>query len=187
MPLASRHRRSHFNPRAPCGARLPKFQHRNRSYNFNPRAPCGARQQSILFIDNDFKISIHAPRAGRDRNRREYRDSATDFNPRAPCGARRASFCYPPVDKLFQSTRPVRGATRLISARTGGERISIHAPRAGRDLFRLRQFRRFRYFNPRAPCGARPRCTLACSALKAISIHAPRAGRDPLKIVSGKK
>ena len=78
----------------------------------------------------------------------------------------------------FQSTRPVRGAT-CIGLRTASKR---------------------RYFNPRAPCGARQRQTditgnliqfqstrpvrgatrviveVACTCL--ISIHAPRAGRD---------
>ena len=56
---------------------------------------------------------------------------------------------------LFQSTRPVRGATALLSANGFTVQISIHAPRAGRDHGGADQ--------------VRP---------GAISIHAPRAGRD---------
>ena len=56
-------------------------------------------------------ISIHAPRAGRD---------AVAGPSRAPQG-------------IFQSTRPVRGATGAARRPLEGEGISIHAPRAGRD------------------------------------------------------
>ena len=59
-----------------------------------------------------FLISIHAPRAGRDLT------LAGDA----------------PAEAIFQSTRPVRGATeRLRSELEGIKHISIHAPRAGRD------------------------------------------------------
>ena len=57
------------------------------------------------------KISIHAPRVGRDRWRSTFRPMWNYFNPRAPCGARR----HPPAlsikNAVFQSTRPVWGAT----------------------------------------------------------------------------
>ena len=57
----------------------------------------------------------------------------------------------------FQSTRPVRGGTiwRVTSALCW--KISIHPPRAGRDL------------------GVPPKI-----AAKRISIHPPRAGRDDI-------
>ena len=101
---------------------------------------------------------------------------------------------------LFQSTRPVRGATVLDDVAAQESHVSIHAPHAGRDLVKaLRRFR-CRCFNPRAPCGARP---CVCINLRMIqqfqstrpvwgatgvgrgrryscrvSIHAPRVGRD---------
>ena len=59
------------------------------------------------------QISIHAPRAGRDR-------------------LKTGSIIG---EKLFQSTRPVRGATALVTAEAADRIISIHAPRAGRDLY----------------------------------------------------
>ncbi len=55
------------------------------------------------------------------------------FNPRAPCGAR-------PSPAL---------RCRSVSC------ISIHAPRAGRDLFFFFNVSQLVNFNPRAPCGAR--------------------------------
>ena len=85
-----------------------------------------------------------------------------------------------PLLLLFQSTRPMRGATKLrayyavtfpisIHAPHAGRdaaaralmpaltAISIHAPHAGRDLHPCVDCIKDRFhFNPRAPCGARP-------------------------------
>ena len=132
---------------------------------FNPRAPCGARQRQHDALLRQPLISIHAPLAGRDSA------SMTHF------------FASP----LFQSTRPVRGATGFCTMTGSG----------------------LPHFNPRAPCGARrsgrgshqpvdrfqstrpvrgatylPRCS---RWLQCISIHAPRAGRDgepPAKLMA---
>ena len=58
----------HFNPRAPCGARLGfRFEQRLLNFDFNPRAPCGARPGSKTGDIIGESISIHAPRVGRDR------------------------------------------------------------------------------------------------------------------------
>ena len=56
---------------------------------------------------------------------------------------------------LFQSTRPVRGATVLDDVAAQESHVSIHAPHAGRDLVKALRGFRCRCFNPRAPCGAR--------------------------------
>ena len=147
------------------------------SRDFNPRAPCGARQTTglVRFEDEVFqstrpvrgatttpfqngtlnKISIHAPRAGRDWPGPEDCSDRTYFNPRAPCGARRVVSVVSPITGKFQSTRPVRGATRASAKYPCSDYISIHAPRAGRDQARY----------PYSLGGD-------------ISIHAPRAGRD---------
>ena len=80
--------------------------------------------------------------------------------------------------RVFQSTRPMRGATSLIVFSPLQNSVSIHAPHAGRDpaWVSLLSMRRVsihaphagrdtrsrsssvlaRRFNPRAPCGARP-------------------------------
>ena len=59
------------------------------------------------------------------------------------------------IGHLFQSTRPVRGATQLRELCGDLLLISIHAPRAGRDQTTWRISSRPWNFNPRAPCGAR--------------------------------
>ena len=58
--------------------------------------------------------------------------------------------------KTFQPTRPLRGATvsKLL----------------------LKEF--YKYFNPRAPCGARRQMSQAQFQQLQISTHAPLAGRD---------
>ena len=59
--------------------------------------------------------------------------------------------------QLFQPTRPLRGAT-------------LKPPRSSCPTAA--------YFNPRAPCGARPPSFQSLIALRLISTHAPLAGRD---------
>ena len=101
----------HFNPRAPCGARLPLAMQIYNHYHFNPRAPCGARLYNVRPRRIGAKISTHAPLAGRDGN---------------------------PVDGVigmdkFQPTRPLRGATENEIPLYYWVKISTHAPLAGRD------------------------------------------------------
>ena len=102
----------HFNPRAPYGARRCTKCHKADadgfqstrpirgattssigasclSINFNPRAPYGARHVLAEGLRLKGKISIHAPHTGRDCSR---------WGTAWPC-------------TIFQSTRPIRGAT----------------------------------------------------------------------------
>ena len=123
-------------------------------------------------------ISIHAPRAGCDHNRRRGRIFISYFNPRTPCGVRlRAAYlnyllhdnfnprtpcgvrhigpCTHQKARSFQSTHPVRGATMRSGAVRAACTISIHAPRAGCDHAGISLSGGFSYFNPRTPCGVR--------------------------------
>ncbi len=127
-----------FNPRAPCGARHDAGVYKGRFCCFNPRAPCGARRALKAGVVASNAVSIHAPRAGRDKPFdtpvrvrhtfqstrpvrgatlaiRANKPNKNGFNPRAPCGARRV---LPPQAPLQYA-------------------VSIHAPRAGRDVVRL--------------------------------------------------
>ena len=123
--------------------------------HFNPRAPCGARPKSAVLITKTAIFQSTRPVRG-----------ATAF----------ARFNWDGL--TFQSTRPVRGATGLRRRDGADHRISIHAPRAGRDCclppysFQTGKFQSTRPVRgATSPCrspGTRPR----------ISIHAPRAGRD---------
>ena len=102
---------------------------------FQSTRPVWGATEIYVMVFQALKISIHAPRVGRDHQPCCQRHGVSwHFNPRAPCGA-----------------RPGR---RALSWHRQG--ISIHAPRVGRDICPLcRSFRRLN-FNPRAPCGARP-------------------------------
>ena len=60
-------------------------------------------------------VSIHAPHAGRDVYVPFFPPKICRFNPRAPCGARLSGSTSSLVAQTFQSTRPMRGATAIIS------------------------------------------------------------------------
>ena len=60
-----------------------------------------------------------------------------DFNPRVPCGTRRKAAMPSTSSETFQSTRPMRDATRERRKELGLTLISIHASHAGRDLLLL--------------------------------------------------
>ena len=124
-------------------------------------------------------VSIHAPHAGRDPPSALWLPRTERFNPRAPCGARLVDGDSFALFRRFQSTRPMRGATRRVLHLPLGEfvsihaphagrdpcrqlhqdeiRVSIHAPHAGRDPCSVQKRSGFCGFNPRAPCGARQR------------------------------
>ena len=104
------------------------------------------------------EISIHAPREGCDPF---CEDVFFDGNP-------------------FQSTHPVRGATRDPGGNSGTSGISIHAPREGCDygsdgktIFRLN----ISIHAPREGCDVK---LLTMCFSQSISIHAPREGCDQL-------
>ena len=189
-----------FNPRAPCGARPRKRSLSPPYRRFNPRAPCGARPTILLFLHCNFCFNPRAPCGARLPPMGYYTISLC-FNPRAPCGARRGAPYRSFSCSMFQSTRPVRGATHTMIVWFYIGNVSIHAPRAGRDpwykrkggskeMFQStrpvrgatrdsnRRCGRNRCFNPRAPCGARHVLLLPIELAEVVSIHAPRAGRD---------
>ena len=170
-------------------------------------APRVGRDVDEVIMVASFLISIHAPRVGRDSLAAAEQICSRDFNPRAPCGARRQCREIIAIDDRFQSTRPVWGATLAIFFTALLDKISIHAPRVGRDTRRPPRSATAADFNPRAPCGARPDAQgCVCAAVRnfnprapcgarpggraggagysAISIHAPRVGRDlhPLRM-----
>ena len=128
------------------------------------------------------------------------------FNPRSPCGERHFDPELFLLNWQFQSTLPVRGATKEACACTTSTTISIHAPRAGSDPAAVLAYdggRSFQStlpvrgattlwaatscvpmdFNPRSPCGERRGCSENHVVNRYISIHAPRAGSDPARLV----
>ena len=153
---------TYFNPRAPCGARPLGYSAALSTFSFQSTRPVrGATKSGSPPCYTD-SISIHAPRAGRDASHRQNLRQSVNFNPRAPCGARlrQSVRIYP--SSTFQSTRPVRGATRFLMSVNKFHVISIHAPRAGRDFL----------------------VSSSSSSSSSISIHAPRAGRDDMIFIN---
>ncbi len=93
-----------------AGCDLFQFQTQTVTYHFNPRTPCGVRLIS--------SVSMPIRR---------------NFNPRTPCGVRLHLYFLHDAHMGFQSTHPLRGATRLDRPGVAGDRD----------------------FNPRTPCGVR--------------------------------
>ena len=148
---------SYFNPRAPCGARLTPQRGRRAPKKISIHAPRVGRDlaaselpPSIVLFQSTRPvwgatairgararaeaISIHAPRVGRDKGRGENLVVTLDISIHAPRVGRDRGTCW----------------------RLGSVQISIHAPRVGRDYRRRLSAALRIYFNPRAPCGARP-------------------------------
>ena len=100
--------------------------------HFNPRTPCGVRRAF--------------PRAPAGRR---------DFNPRTPCGVRRQTCWMRPKSERFQSTHPLRGATRNEANHIAQNRFQSTHPLRGATLQQQETQR-----------------------LRDISIHAPLAGCD---------
>ena len=111
----------HFNPRTPCGVRRKTWCFRDCLCHFNPRTPCGVRPEipSTAFIP--ICISIHAPRAGCDVLPYIQFLSVASISIHAPrAGCDDGAVGIASIHTSFQSTHPVRGATRkAVKAKEG--------------------------------------------------------------------
>ena len=126
-------------------------------------------------------VSIHAPRTGRDAHgigsgRRVFQSTRPV---RGATSGRTARY----VDLVrFQSTRPVRGATyRFSDASVMPTGVSIHAPRTGRDRVSSSSIRSIRMFQSTRPVRGATSTLDEQVASLAVSIHAPRTGRDAFR------
>ena len=129
------------------------------------------------WADQFRRLSIHAPRAGRDSVSAAHTAAARYFNPRAPCGARLEQVGGS-VLVLVISIHAPRAGRDLHSPYDGfQDGISIHAPRAGRDSTSTPSGTSASYFNPRAPCGARRRRSWPCTRCWNFNPRAPCGAR----------
>ena len=78
----------------------------------------------------------------------------------------------------FQSTRPMRGATKSEQSINRTARFQSTRPVWGATLRLPPEVISPSSFNPRAPCGARRTIDHIRHSLTLVSIHAPRMGRD---------
>ena len=129
-----------------------------------------------------------------------------NFNPRAPYGARHNDQVTKVINRLFQSTRPIRGATskgisiafdfnrfqstRPIRGATWGHRIDIsiiwdfnpRAPYGARHVFGKLSFILILFQSTRPIRGATADILSYLDQI-IISIHAPHTGRDCFALV----
>ena len=121
-------------------------------------APLAGRDSIGMVSCPDGGISTHAPLAGRDIASDGIDLKSRLISTHAPLAGRdEAGEDNVKINRItFQPTRPLRGATAK-----------------GVITWQLK-----RYFNPRAPCGARLDTFKLIRSELWISTHAPLAGRD---------
>ena len=133
-----------------------RFKTNTETEHFNPRAPCGARLRGDAERTEGQDISTHAPLAGRDGVEPVDGKLKALFQPTRPL---RGATVLPGGDSpmaIFQPTRPLRGATGwwqvFVGLATGFQPTRpLRGATGRRDLLGRHRL----YFNPRAPCGAR--------------------------------
>ena len=126
-------------------------------------------------------ISIHAPRAGSDRPAPWRARAKRIFQSTLPVrGATKAKSCVPPAICLFQSTLPVRGAT-VFQPKIRVMLIQFQStlPVRGATLRLLAGQDRPRHFNPRSPCGERHKGHEHQSKTNAFQSTLPVRGATP--------
>ena len=123
--------------------------------NFNPRTPCEVRLGQFATVVIGVEISIHAPHARCDTTKKAIYFPGGNFNPRTPCEVRLAKTDGKRETTSFQSTHPMRGATKICIYIRNIAAISIHAPHARCDYSVGKFCYHSRHFNPRTPCEVR--------------------------------
>ena len=170
---------SDFNPRTPCGVRHAMMTYATFIALFQSTHPMRGATNCFSFLNRILHISIHAPHAGCDSPTHTRLLDLGDFNPRTPCGVRPAAARRSSCTSAFQSTHPMRGAT-AITARiichnsfqsTHPMRGATRRPRCLAISSRFQSTHPMRGatdanalachiawdFNPRTPCGVRPK------------------------------
>ena len=77
-----------FNPRSPCGERLPESVNNLFITTFQSTLPVWGATTMPTLSSGWISISIHAPRVGSDGCRMAGTAVKCNFNPRSPCGER---------------------------------------------------------------------------------------------------
>ena len=132
-PTARSGRGRYFNPRTPCGVRLPIHLDGRRRADFNPRTPCGVRHCGCPDV-----VRKHG-----------------NFNPRTPCGVRLYNDKTLTASIQISIHAPLAGCDLARTYHLISLIISIHAPLAGCDYNQSCVQWVEGDFNPRTPCGVR--------------------------------
>ena len=131
------------------------FNERDREILFQSTHPVRGATSAAASPRAPSRISIHAPRAGCDRNIAFNSARGNDFNPRTPCGVRPTGWNFRIRKHFISIHAPRAGCDRQEQRRDFCRYISIHAPRAGCDITVVVFLRDGNHFNPRTPCGVR--------------------------------
>ena len=132
--MSSRSSCRHFNPRAPYGARRLEVAAMQVHGRISIHAPLTGRDDGILHLPGVCPgISIHAPLTGRDLVDMWREMQEEIFQSTRPLRGATTEQLRRYLSLLFQSTRPLRGATRQGEHISTAHAISIHAPLTGRD------------------------------------------------------
>ena len=137
---------------------------------------CAGRDDLEREALHDDRISIHAPRVGRDVQADDPQLLAL-ISIHAPRVGRDIDVENANILFEFQSTRPVWGATTSSIACDNRLIISIHAPRVGRDQISGAPDN-ILFISIHAPRVGRDLYRSSATVADRISIHAPRVGRD---------
>ena len=125
--------------------------------DFNPRTPCGVRQFQSRFYQYSARFQSTHPMRGATPLSFAISIFVLNFNPRTPCGVRQ--FCWPQgrLPSQISIHAPHAGCDEGGVRVTFSILISIHAPHAGCDVKDVQEPTQYKDFNPRTPCGVRPR------------------------------
>ena len=178
-PHFSNHSQRDFNPRTPCGVRRIAGPWRSISTLFQSTHPLRGATMANDYKALWYNISIHAPLAGCDIMGFLILLFLLNFNPRTPCGVRQISTTKWSYTNVFQSTHPLRGATKGRRPRPAARRnFNPRTPCGVRLTYRVFAPVLLVHFNPRTPCGVRHLGLVSKIITTKISIHAPLAGCD---------
>ena len=146
----------YFNPRSPCGERLPCIIADDLNTAFQSTLPVRGATTWHRKIMAMRRFQSTLPVRGATYRHVPNHRPEPYFNPRSPCGERPPPWsCLSGQRTDFNPRSPCgerpdnwRGGLTWVG-------ISIHAPRAGSDGLIERRINRYKYFNPRSPCGER--------------------------------
>ena len=124
----------YFNPRSPCGERLPEHMIDAAGVVFQSTLPVWGATISLGYMLIVIRISIHAPRVGSDLITFSSRIALYDFNPRSPCGERLSRNQTTRIATYFNPRSPCGERPESAEYKNIGKSISIHAPRVGSDM-----------------------------------------------------
>ena len=108
-----------------------------------------------------YTVSIHALLAECDVFRSPLLPYPRSFNPRTPCGVRHQIVVPIATSAKFQSTHSLRSATGAGILSLVISAVSIHALLAECDNRKRDYYEHLYSFNPRTPCGVRPKSSRA--------------------------